>query len=42
MSYKEGKELQANALNKSKTGEKKRDEKIAKDAKSLLWGFVRE
>ena len=42
MSYKEGKELQADALNKTKTGNKKKDEKIAKDAKRLLWGFVRE
>ena len=42
MSYKEGKELQSDALNKNKTGNKKRDEKIAKDAKKLLWSFVRE
>ena len=42
MSYKEGKELQSDALNKNKTGNKKRDQKIAKDAKKLLWSFVRE
>ena len=36
----EGKAIKAEALKRSQTGNKKKDEKIAKDAKRLLWGML--
>lgn len=38
----EGKKVKADALKNSQTGEKKRDEKVARDAKTMLCGMVKE
>ena len=36
----EGKEIKAESLKRSKTGEKKKDEETARKAKKLLWSTL--